>query len=232
MEIFRELYFRGKAMQLEKFLCDIQNYGTDDWRFGKEEKPSTSWIYFDYLGTSVDKARVCIPCGEYVDSGELKVTNIVPLKKSQLSINEYNAVLLRFYHDVIIPYKEHNSEIEISQPSNDTFDPTTVITETALQKLKAFCNGANKSTGSTHPCDQERWFDFICQTVDDGKIFDSSILAKFLQDDAYWGKKEPGSIGIMGLYAWDEEHSYQLASEYENACMLLNYYKNTRCNHG
>ena len=97
-----------------------------------------------------------------------------------------------------------------------------------IDKLKAFCNGANKSTGSSHPCDQERWFDFICQTVDDGMMFDYSTLADFLQDESYWGKKDPGFLGVMGSFAWDEEHAYQLAAEYENACILLQYYKKTR----
>lgn len=228
MKVFRELYFRGSPQQLKQFLCDIKNYTTCEWSFSKVEKPSSSWIYFDYLGTSVDNARVCIPCGEYVTEGQLKITNIVPLKKNQLNIDEYNSVLIKFYQDVIMPYKKNNFEIEIHQPSDDIFDPKTVITDDALRKLEAFCYGANKSTGSTHPNDQERWFDFICQTVNDDRVFDSSTLAKFLQDETYWGKKDPE----MGLYAWDEEHAYQLADEYENACMLLKYYIRTRSDRG
>lgn len=139
------------------------------------------------------------------------------------------AVLQKFYEDIIIPYTASNYEITISAPSSDEFDPTTVITSTALTKLTAFCNGTNKSTGSSQPCDQERWFEFICQTVDDGMMFDCSTLAAFLQDESYWGKKDPEMIGVMGSFAWDEEHACQLASEYEKACAILQFYKETRC---
>ena len=89
-------------------------------------------------------------------------------------------------------------------------------------------NNANKSTGSSHPFDQERWFDFICQTVDDDRIFDYTTLANFLQDETYWGKKSEEFIGVIGEFSWDEEHAYELASEYERACEILQYYKKTR----
>ena len=228
MKTFRELYFRGDSAQLQNFTSEIRKYTTSEWEYGREDKYSSSWIYFDYLGNKVDNARVCISTGKYVLQGELKVTNIVPLEKNQLNIEEYNAVLQKFYEDIIVPYKASNHEISITEPSADEFDPRTVISSKALKKLEAFCNGANKSTGSSHPSDQERWFDFICQTVDDGMMFDYSTLADFLQDESYWGKKDPGFLGVMGSFAWDEDHAYQLASEYENACMLLQYYKKTR----
>lgn len=228
MKTYRELYFRGDPAQLENFTKEIKKYTTVEWEYGREDKYSSEWIYFDYLGSKVDNARVCISTGKYVLQGELKVTNIVPLEKQQLSIEEYNEVLQQFYKDIVVPYAAANSEITIIGPGADEFDPRTVISNIALDKLKAFCNGANKSTGSSHPCDQERWFDFICQTVDDGMMFDYSTLADFLQDESYWGKKDPGFLGVMGSFAWDEEHAYQLAAEYENACILLQYYKKTR----
>lgn len=60
------------------------------------------------------------------------------------------------------------------------------------------------------------------------RIFDYSTLADFLQDEIYWGEKSEESIGVIGDYAWDEEHAYELASEYEHACEILQYYKNIR----
>lgn len=228
MKTYRELYFQGLPEQLERFLQDIKDYSTDVWHFGHEDRYGSPWIYFDYSGDVVDHARVCITTGKEILHGKIKVNNIVPLKKHQLSIDEYNAVLLKFYTDIIIPYKKCHHELDISQPSDDTFDPKSMITETALRKLEAFCNSANKSTGSSHPCDQERWFDFICQTVDDEQIFDYSTLAEFLQDEDFWGSKNPDFCGVIGRFAWDEDRAYQLASEYENACTLLEYYKRTR----
>ena len=161
MKIFRELYFRGNPDQLQNFTNDIRKYVASDWEYGRSDRYGSSWIYFDYSGDKVDNARVCISTGEYIQQCELKVNNIVPMEKNQLSIEEYNAVLQKFYEDIIIPYTASNREVYITEPSSDEFNPLTVISHEALRKLEAFCNGANKSTGSSHPCDQERWFDFI-----------------------------------------------------------------------
>ena len=136
--------------------------------------------------------------------------------------------MLQFYDDIVKPYKECGTELNITQPSEEIFDPTSIITKEALRKLELFSNNANKSTGSSHPFDQERWVDIICQTVDDERIFDYTTLANFLQDETYWGKKSEEFIGVIGDFSWDEEQAYELASEYERACEILKYYKKTR----
>ena len=89
------------------------------------------------------------------------------------------------------------------------------ITEVASSKLREFCEMANKSTILGHPLDQERWFSFVCQTVVDDKICDASVLAEILQDETY--------LGANGT--WSEKSTLELASKYESACKLLQYYK-------
>lgn len=228
MKTYRELYFRGTTSQLAEFIDQIGKYAVGDWTLLEHSERWKDYLFFEYTGKLVDKARVSIYIGDYMAKDELMVGNIIPVDKNELSIDEYNAILLMFYDDVIKGYKEHGTELNILQPSDDIFDPTLVISETALNKLKIFCSAANKSTGSSHPYDRERWFDFVCQTVDDGKMFDSSTLANFLQDETYWGKKPDGFIGVMGDYAWDAEQAYKLAVEYENLCEVLRYYKKTK----
>lgn len=228
MKTYRELFFKGTSKQLSEFVNQIGEYVVGDWIMRKQSERWKDYLFFEYIGTLVDKARVSIYIRDINKKLELKVGNIIPVEKNELSIDEYNAVLLKFYNDIIKPYKEGGTELSILQPSDDIFDPTLVITEKALNKLKLFCSAANKSTGSSHPCDKDRWFDFICQTVDDEKTFDYLTLASFLQDETYWGKKQDDFIGVMGNYAWDEEHAYELAVEYENLCEVLLYYKKTR----
>ena len=228
MKTYRELYFRGTQKQLSEFVEHFREYAGGNWKAEKLTDRWKDYLFIDYLGKAVDKARVSIFTGDRIETGELKVGNIVPLEKNQLSVEEYNAVLMQFYYDVILPFKESGTELIILQPSDDIFDPTSVISPTALKKLELFCSSANKSTGSSHPFDQERWFDFICQTVDDGLMFDYSTLGGFLQDKAYWGEKSDDFIGVLGDYAWDEEHAFELASEYESACEILCYYKKLR----
>ena len=228
MKTYRELYFRGTELQLSKFVKQIGDFAIGEWKLREQTERWKEYLLFDYIGNDVDKATVSIYLGDNVQKGELKVGNIVPTIKHELSVDEYNEVLLKFNTDVVKPYKEHGTEVDITSPSDDIFDPTAVISVKALNKLKHFCNLANKSTGSSHPLDQERWFDFICQTVDDRMIFDSSQLAEFLQDENYWGKKPDGFIGVMGDFAWDEEKAWELANEYEQACEVVSYYKKTR----
>lgn len=228
MKTYRELYFRGMPEQLSKFIVEIGEYATGNWSLRERSGRWKEYLFFDYDGDEVDKACVSIYVGDEISKDELHVGNIIPKVKSELSIDEYNAILLKFYDNVIKPYKESNIKLDISQPTDDVFNPTSIISEVALKKLKTFCNCANKSTGSSHPCDKERWFDFVCQTVDDGKVFDASTLAEFLQDENYWGKKPDSFIGNMGSYAWDEKQSYELASDYENLCEVLKYYKRER----
>lgn len=225
MKIYNELYFRGMSKKLSEFVNEIKKYAVGDWKVEKTSERWKDYLFIDYCGKLVDKARISIYIGDIATEDEINVGNIIPLEKNELTIDEYNAILTKFYEDVIKPYEKINTDLEIKYQNNDNFEPTSVISEKALKKLELFCNSANKSTGSSHPCDRERWFDFICQTVDDGRIFDSTTLADFLQDESYWGEKSDEFIGVIGKFAWDEEHAYELASEYEMLCEILQYYK-------
>lgn len=228
MKIYRELYFKGTSEQISKFIEEIGEYTTGNWSLRERSGRWKEYLFFDYKGDKVDKACVSIYVGDGINKKELSVGNIIPMEKNELSIDEYNAILLKFYDDVIKPYKESGIKLDISQPTDDIFNPTSIISELALEKLRLFCNGANKFTGSSNPYDRERWFDFICQTVDDNRLFDESTLALFLQDEDYWGKRENVHIGVLHNCAWDKEQSYQLASEYEILCEILQYYKKKR----
>lgn len=228
MKTYRELYFKATPIQLSEFVKEIRKFAVGNWKVEKQTDRWKDYLFIDYIGEKVDKARVSIYIGDIAEDNEIKVGNIIPLEKNELSVDEYNSILMEFYDDVIKPYKEAGTDLSISQPSDDIFEPLTVISKEALDKLEIFCRGANKSTGSSHPCDKERWLDFVCQTVDDDRIFDSSTLASFLQDENYWGVKLEDFIGVMGNYAWDEEHAYELASEYESLCEVLQFYKKKR----
>ncbi len=230
MKIFRELYFSGTSSDLNKFANEISNYVTGDWRFVTKETSGEykSHLFFDYIGRKVENARVSIYLGDRINSGEINVGNIIPLNKNQLSIEEYNEVLMLFYNEVVIPFKNNNDYLNISQPTDDKFDPLTIMSETSLKKLKSFCGGANKSTGSSHPCDKERWLSFILQTVEEDRVIDSDTLFRFLKDEEFWGTKPDDFIGVMGDYAWDEESAYELSMEYETISEAMKYYKENR----
>lgn len=227
MHIFKELVFIGEKDALDYFKQIAQTLSNGNW-IHMNNKQLQDYILFDYCGDRCEHAELSIFYGQDTwRDGYIKVTNIVPLSKSRLSIDEYNAVLDCFYEEVIIPNKEKLINIHVEEPTSGVFDPLDYMSEEALQKLKLFCNCANKSTGSSHPEDERRWFDFICQTVRDKKIIDYDTMFNFLKDEDYWGKKDNGFIGVMGQFAWDEEMASELALEYDNYVRFLQFYIET-----
>lgn len=229
MHVYKELSFVGNKPELDKLSEEIYNVFPTDWIKPKSNQMLKDYILADYIGTKAPHAEVSIYYGKDTwREGYIKVCNIVPLQKSQLTIDEYNQLLELFYNDIAKVYSETHEEIKVVGPSSGQFDPLDYISEKALKKLTLFCDAANKSTGSSHPSDEERWFDFICQTVDDRRTFDYDTLFKFLQDEEYWGKKESGFLGVIGCFAWSEENAEELASEYDNYVRILQYYKKTR----
>lgn len=225
MHIYKELIFCGDKPALDHFKKIAPKLVKGDWIYSKSDC-ICEYIAFDYVGNQVDQAEVLIYYGKDTwREGNIKVFNIVPLVKNELTIDEYNAVLDLFYEEIVIPNKEKLQGIRVIGSESDVFDPLKYISKVALEKLNKFCNGANKSTGSSHPSDEERWFDFICQTVDDNQVFDYDTLYRFLIDENYWGKKDPSFMGVIGHFAWDEKHAEELASEYDNYVRFLKYYK-------
>ena len=131
-----------------------------------------------------------------------------------------------FYEDIVKKYIEKNKDIKVIGPTSDKFEPLEYISQEALDKLSDFCDLANKSTGSANPDDEKRWFDFICQTIDDKKVFDYDTLYRFLIDEEFWGTKDV--LGPMGHFAWSEEMAEELAMEYDNYVRILQYYNERR----
>jgi hypothetical protein len=82
------------------------------------------------------------------------------------------------------------------------------ISEKSLKLLKNFSNEANKSTGSSHFCDRERWYDFIINSyVKYQENINSYELKQWLLNEN-----------------WDEESVEKLVNEYEFAVGMLQHY--------
>ena len=78
----------------------------------------------------------------------------------------------------------------------------------ALKLLRSFSTLANKSTGSAHPLDEQRWFAFIIAVHKDGSPLDAGTLGRWLIEDE----------------AWPEDSAHTLTIEYEVARSLLKAY--------
>jgi hypothetical protein len=138
----------------------------------------------------------------------LYVTNVVPMGgTSSLSKGQYNAILAEFETDVVQPALEVlGLESELS-----TFvEITDWISPEAREKLKMFSIGANKSTGTTHPADRDRWLEFVLLVHREGSELPAHILEEWLVE-----------------HEWTTDQAWEVISNFEYAQDILAAYDRT-----
>lgn len=129
----------------------------------------------------------------------LTVTNIIPTDKTELTPDEYNEILQLFVACGVegqFQYALTKDEIRVSD----------ALGETSAMKLKAFSSAANKSSGHSHPLDDQRWLDFVHSTVQQEEKLDSHVLISFLIDEG-----------------WDAESAEELAQDFSYGSRAMKY---------
>jgi hypothetical protein len=208
MEIFRDLFIRGDADQLAATMDEVERSLPQGWARDQQAESRVRFLTVGlkptYCFTFEDELR---PAASLFltekEPGLICVVNLVPRDKHQLSFSEYNAVLEDFHERCVRPCAEKTgARVELT--SNQA-DLRHWLTETTAKKLRTFSAMANKSTGSSHPKDQERWMDFITTSHREGSRLDAPSLRRWL-------------IEIEG---WPPEVADQLVGEYEFGRELL-----------
>lgn len=132
------------------------------------------------------------------------VPNIVPLGKGRLSYDEYNNLAKDFAENILktaslsVPFKY--------ELSKETISDVEILGERPAKLLRTFSDIANKSTGSSHPADQKRWFAFL-YSVEDKKIYADDVERILLEQ------------------GWSEKYALELAIQFEFSQALLTYGK-------
>lgn len=205
MKKFNNLYIRGTNSQLKEFKNRVLDFPKGEWTFNYITIQDKDYLAFIYNGEILPAATLYIMIEEH--KTEWSVDNIVPINKCELTYDEYNDLLDNFYNNVLEKIKIKGIEyIYESDPDYNILDEISI---NALTYLQAFSNAANKSTGSSHPLDRERWFKFICETVNDNKIIDTNNLTRYLCEDL----------------GWNQDRAFELGCEYEFGVGLLENYK-------
>jgi hypothetical protein len=136
------------------------------------------------------------------------VGNIVPSEVQSLTKGQYNAVLSEFCDQFVRPAAAQlGLSVKLSadhQSLEDWLPPN------AVRALRSFSAAANKSTGSSHPLDQRRWYAFLTQAHGHTKDFDTSRLRQWL----------------VQIEHWPEDVAADLAIEYEFGLGLLDFVEN------
>ena len=130
------------------------------------------------------------------------IPNVIPTESGQLTYDNYNEILTEFYEKCLAPFSQ-GVEIFITSGNIEDRD---IVGEKAAKLLNIFSSYANKSTGSSHPYDRERWFYFIVEVCNSGINVDTDALQRLLQEQG-----------------WSKESSIELVIEFEFARDLIQY---------
>ncbi|WP_266170751.1 hypothetical protein [Dyella subtropica] len=134
------------------------------------------------------------------------VSNIVPEKVGQLSIVQYNAILQDFFARIAEPASRTGAfRVEMTSAQQSLEDWLDSETAAALRR---FSRAANKSTGASHPLDQERWFQFLISAHRSSARMSPGDLVRWLKE----------------VENWPEDTAHELAVEYEFTSALLHTY--------
>jgi len=207
MKTFIELYIRLKDSSPETYFKLIEDNLSKDWTHKKieiddafrDDTPTSCYQYSK--NENLPGAFLYLTEKE---TNLLFVSNIIPIEIGRLSYDEYNAIIMDFFENVVKPLQAKiNVEIEITKAEITIND---ILSSECSKLFKAFSVCANKSTGSSHSLDQKRWFSFIKCVEKNSEKIDPDIVQKLLINDG-----------------WSEDKAIELSLEFEFAISLLDF---------
>ncbi len=215
ISVYQDLHLPRGPHSLERIRDEVLARIVAPWRHAKdrEEEASDIGLQSDecvFFERSADDDLPAVGLVFWRDPDGYRVSNIIPIESGRLSHVQYNRALQEFGKLIVAPAAATlGLGIELTA---DGESPEDWMSGASVQRLTQFSRGANKSTGSAHPCDRERWFAFICGVHAEGFDLDTDKLARWL----------------IEVERWHEEGAHDLAIEYEFARDLLKHYDGSR----
>jgi hypothetical protein len=209
MKVHRELVFKGQKNAMKALLEAVERNLSDGWSRDRESEKTVGGISEMYC-FSCDRRSGWPPSNLWIGLDPhrgARVVNIVPYEKSELTFDEYNAILLDFYRRFVSRVEGDFPSVAV-QLSGAEADLSSWLSPTAVRLLRAFSALANKSSGSSHPADQERWQDFLIAAHREKSPMTASDLQRWLYEEE----------------KWPDDQAAELAIEYEFARSLLKAY--------
>lgn len=211
MKTFQNLYIKLNNDSIESFIEKITQNCNENWQRDFEREENAKYFRekafsFKYTGKNeLPNAGLTLFEDE---NGIWYVPNIIPTEMKELSIEEYNKLLVDFKVMLIEPATQ-NTPVFINL-TPDEVSLEDVVGKEAANALKLFSSLANKSTGNSHPNDKNRWFEFLVAAQKSEKKPSFEMLKATLIEQG-----------------WSEEFAYDLAFEFEHGQELLDFVKKT-----
>jgi len=207
MKTFRDLYIHLNGTELETFASLLEEQASPPWRRRRDKEKNLHSTSGNPICFEATEGSDIAPSLLFIftqPSGRLWVSNIVPTVKNELNYDEYNAVLENFHQRIVVPATE-GSTIGVELTGN-SITIGQIAGPDVENALILFSNAANKSTGSSHPLDRKRWFEFITIAHESKKEIYPDIIIR--------------SLSELG---WSDEKAMELGIEFEFAVDLLTY---------
>lgn len=213
MKRFQDLYITFEESKILELISEIAkalpSYWSRDEIREKEVDMGLDISMFCFTRSKQDGLDSKLWLSHY-NYNKWNVSNIVPSEKNELNTDEYNKVLKEFYTS-IKKINVDNSPLN-TQLTNAEYSIEDLIPTKAARALSSFSSLANKSTGSSHPRDASRWFDFLCIIFREDKYhLNNEDLKKFFIEDG-----------------WSESRAVDLVIEYEFSMSLLEAYETSK----
>jgi len=207
MKVFRDLFIHLNGFRIDSLIDLFTEKCVNNWQRALDREKNAGIIgekafSFEHTqGDDLERAGLSL---FQKDGDTWYVPNIIPLDSSELSHDQYNKILENFLETIVRP-----SITGLPVTTNLTGDVLflkDVVGEDVAALLHKFSVLANKSTGSSHPCDRNRWFDFLIAVQRKHISLNTDLLINSLMEDG-----------------WSEDRAHDLAIEYEFAIGLLDY---------
>lgn len=211
MKAFKDLTINLSQGQHSGFIAEVEEALPSGWirDNGAEERLNdlTSSGFSCFVCEERPGLQVAMVSLVKTRSGDgLYVSNIVPRDVSELTMDEYNLILDDFAKSCLLPVADGlGIKVEISEGE---WDAKAELSEDSYRNLISFSRGANRATGTAHPLDRERWYNFVISVYKNGDDIDSSTLCR-------WMVEEDG---------WPEDMAYGVSGEFEQNLGLLQHF--------
>ncbi len=209
LDVFRDLNLRGPASGREFLRQAIIDAAVAPWRHAADKESLAPLSDGEELlclereaGDGLEAAGVAL----WRQADGYEVVNIMPLSVKELDPTAYNAILQDFLDRIgAQAARKAGFSVETTAPRESLED---WVSPDAADALRRFSAAANKATGSAHPFDRKRWFDFLMRAHAGAKRIDTDQLARWLTE----------------VEEWTEDRAHRLVVEYEFAQGLLDEY--------